>query len=660
MTRPRKKVVPKSAPESETMFRTVFEGAPVGLVLVRVDGKGPGTLLFCNRALCALMVRDAEVLLAGGVHGVWDADAAEDLTQMKALLAGELGSSEVAVEYERADGAGRLAVQGRVEIDPSGADSYAVVRFEDVTQRRIIAATRERERRQLIEAQQIGQCGSWEWDVPGDALVWSDELCRIHGLQAGDYPRSYDAFVATLHPEDRERVDATVRAAYGSGAPYAVEYRIVRPDGAVRFMDGRGRVVVDAGGIVVRMLGIAQDVTKSREVERTKREFTSIVSHELRTPLTSIRGSLGLLESGALGELSAKAQRMVEIAVRNTDRLVRLINDILDIEHIHSGEITMRRVWLDARELIEQSVEAVAALATDAGVTLVVDAEPADVCADPDRIIQTLTNLIGNAVKFSPRDSRVRLSCVERHDDVMFEVRDEGPGIAAGDLEAIFERFHQIDATDSRQKSGTGLGLAICRSIVQQHGGRIWAQSELGHGSTFRFTLPGPGSHARAPDAQPDDTAVDVVDLVDDGDTAAPVVLVCDDDESVVEVVVAMLEHGGFRTIAAETGQQAVARALAERPDAILLDLMMPGLDGCETAAALQEHSATRDIPIVILSGLDPNRAERPDGLIVDWLSKPIDARTLLAAVANATGLPAARDQQRKRLPAITPMRTAG
>jgi signal transduction histidine kinase len=243
------------------------------------------------------------------------------------------------------------------------------------------------------------------------------------------------------------------------------------------------------GGHVVGGVVVFKDISERRALERAKDEFTSVVSHELRTPLTSIRGSLGLLESGVLGPLPDEGQRMVEIAVQNTDRLVRLINDILDIERIGSGMIDMHREPCDGGELIARAVEVVGPVAAEARVTLIADARPAALLADPDRVLQTLTNLMSNAVKFSSEGSSVRVSSERRNGEVVFRVRDEGRGIPADKLDSIFERFHQVDASDSREKGGTGLGLAICRTIVEHHGGRIWVQSKLGAGSTFSFAL---------------------------------------------------------------------------------------------------------------------------------------------------------------------------
>lgn len=232
------------------------------------------------------------------------------------------------------------------------------------------------------------------------------------------------------------------------------------------------------------------DITERYEMERLKNEFISVVSHELRTPLTSIRGALGLLSGGILGKVSSKAKRMVEIATTNTDRLVRLINDILDIERIESGRVAMERDDLEVGDLVTQAAEAMQGLAEKEGIALKVSSASGSLWADSDRILQTLTNLLSNAIKFSSKGSTVWLKVTKQDNEMLFQVKDKGRGIPAEKLDHIFERFHQVDASDSREKGGTGLGLAISRGIVQQHGGRIWVESQLGKGSTFFFTLP--------------------------------------------------------------------------------------------------------------------------------------------------------------------------
>jgi signal transduction histidine kinase len=235
---------------------------------------------------------------------------------------------------------------------------------------------------------------------------------------------------------------------------------------------------------------VFRDLTRRRQMERMKSEFVSIVSHELRTPLTSIHGSLGLLASGLLGSTTEKGKRMLEIAVTNTDRLIRLLNDILDVEKLNSGSAEVRRRRCAAGELIHNAVEVMRPMAQKHGITIDVGESNGEIWADPDRIEQCLENLLSNAIKFSDAGGRVIVKAVANDNDLRFEVSDEGRGVPWSKQSSIFERFQQVDASDSRKKGGTGLGLAISRSIVEQHGGRIWVESELGKGSTFFFTVP--------------------------------------------------------------------------------------------------------------------------------------------------------------------------
>ncbi|MEC4983995.1 MAG: PAS domain-containing protein, partial [Oscillatoria sp. PMC 1076.18] len=277
-----------------------------------------------------------------------------------------------------------------------------------------------------------------------------------------------------------------------SGERVTFEFQEPEVNGKKRYVSITYIPDLDSNGNVIGFFGVAIDLSDRKAIEQMKDEFISVASHELRTPLTSIRGSLGLIATGRLGELSQQGQRMLEIAVNNTDRLHRLINDILDLARIESGRVDIVKENCNAVDLITQAVEAMQSMAQQENVTLELETEQSviDVFADPDQILQTLTNLISNAIKFSDSGEIVWLGISTQNEETLFSVRDTGRGIPADKLEAIFGRFQQVDASDSREKSGTGLGLPICREIVRRHGGKIWVESELGVGSTFYFTLP--------------------------------------------------------------------------------------------------------------------------------------------------------------------------
>ena len=296
---------------------------------------------------------------------------------------------------------------------------------------------------------------------------------------------------------------------------------ILTKAGEERCIAWNNTLLQDSHGTVVGTISIGEDITERQRVEKMKNEFISIVSHELRTPLTSIRGSLGLLATGVMDDEPIAMKRMIEIAATDTERLVRLVNDVLDLEKLESGKISLVRVWCNAADLMQRSIEVMQNSAQEAGVQLVVQPFSLEIRVDPDRIIQTLTNLLSNAIKFSPFGGTIWLSAVAEGNGeaggageageatphtphptphtphptphtphILFSVKDHGRGIPTDKLESIFNRFQQVDVSDSRDQGGTGLGLAICQSIVQQHDGQIWVESTWGRGSTFFFTLP--------------------------------------------------------------------------------------------------------------------------------------------------------------------------
>ncbi len=266
---------------------------------------------------------------------------------------------------------------------------------------------------------------------------------------------------------------------------------------------------------------LTSDISDRKAIERMKDEFLSVVSHELRTPLTSLHSALKILSTGRLGTLSRDGQQMLEIADENTERLVRLVNDVLDLQRIESGAVIIEKQFCDTADIMTQAVESMRAMANHNQVSLELELISVPIWANPDYLLQALTNLLSNAIKFSAPGSSVILSAQYPYplppkgtqhlsqntqgksipeasskpygaSDVLFQVQDQGQGIPADKLNQIFERFQQVDSSDSRKKGGTGLGLTICRKIVEQHDGSIWVKSKVGQGSTFFVSIPVP------------------------------------------------------------------------------------------------------------------------------------------------------------------------
>lgn len=366
------------------------------------------------------------------------------------------------------------------------------------------------------------------------------------------------------------------------------------------------------------IIAAVRDISERRRVEEMKSEFVSTVSHELRTPLTSIAGSLGLLAGGAAGPLPEKAARLIGIAQSNSQRLVRLINDILDIEKIESGELTLRRDPVEVRDLAGRSIDSVRGMADGMGVRVALaEGAAATVTGDLDRLIQVVVNLLSNAVKFSPRGGTVEVTAATVGPIIRLSVRDHGPGITESFRGRIFDKFAQADASDTRQRGGTGLGLAISREIAERHGGRLWFESVVGEGSTFHLDLP---MSAAGEGAAPGGSG--------------PRLLIVEDDADAAEVLRSILSEEGFRADVASTAREGLAVARGGDYAAALIDLQLPDGDGLGLIRALRSRPETRDLPVVVVSADVTRGIARGYSLeVLDWLEKPLEAERLRAAL---------------------------
>jgi PAS domain S-box-containing protein len=365
-----------------------------------------------------------------------------------------------------------------------------------------------------------------------------------------------------------------------------------------------------------------RDISQRYALDQLKDEFISTVSHELRTPLTSIRGALGLLTSGILGDVNEKAANLLRIALTNSDRLVRLINDILDLERIQSGREPLAFRTVQLADIVKQAIEDMQPMADAAGVKLIHDATRVEVVADPDRMLQVVTNLLSNAVKFSPPNSPVSVMLRPGVTGVILSVIDHGRGIPADKLETIFGRFQQVDASDARQKGGTGLGLAICRTIVLQHSGRIWAERNPVRGSTFRIFLPYEPAPVEAP-RHPGQI-----------ETGHGTVVLADANSDSRPRIAAQLARHGYSVIQAATVEQTILAA-RQGAHAILLDTSLDGMNGWEILPQLRRLDSASKIPVVLLSVEDPDSpSELPIGA-EGWVTKPTHDDALMTELAR-------------------------
>ncbi len=384
----------------------------------------------------------------------------------------------------------------------------------DVTAQKRAAQALARSQASLANAQRIAHLGNWDWDIRANELAWSDEIYRIFGVEPGAFEATYDAFLAFVHPADRDAVQRAVTGALDDGTEYAIDHRIVRPDGGERIVHEQAEVARDAAGRPLRMCGTVQDITelrraqaeaaaraadlaKERELSALKSDFVNSVSHELRSPLTAIVGYGELLEDQVAGPLNADQAGFVQRLGLAALQLQRLVDDLLDAARIDAGTFKLRLEPCDPGLQVREVLAQLAPQLDAAGLTLEADVVPAPrpVLCDSQRIGQVLTNLIGNAIKFTPKGGTITVRLRWDAAGARFEVRDTGVGIAPEDVPKLFQRFGQLAA--GKKRGGTGLGLAISKTIVVAHGGEIGVESAPGTGSTFWFSLP----HAPSPQA---------------------------------------------------------------------------------------------------------------------------------------------------------------
>ena len=405
------------------------------------------------------------------------------------------GEYQGTIPFLRKDGTERQIAFRSRRMDLPGSPSFVLTHGMDVTEQHEAAGELHliRRQRELILA--AVEDGIYGMDLEGKLSFMNPAAAKLLGYTV-DELRGQDIHDKIHHSHadgtQHSRGNCPILLAMRSREAIRIRDDVFwRKDGTTVPVEYVASPLMDEGQIAGMVVAF-QDISERRRLERMKDEFISTVSHELRTPLTSLRASLGLISSGSLDKRPEKQKQMLEVAIGNCDRLVRLVNDILDFDKVEKGSMPLHREVHKAGDILRRAADVEHDAALKAQITFRFDV-PAKltVNADLDRILQVLSELVSNAIKFSPPQTMIKLAAEPvGENQVCIIVEDQGRGIAQEKLDMIFERFQQGDASDSRALGGTGLGLAICRRIVQQHGGRIWAESEPGQGSRFLFTLP--------------------------------------------------------------------------------------------------------------------------------------------------------------------------
>jgi len=432
---------------------------------------------------------------------------------------------------------------------------------------------------------------------------------------------------------ERFRQDET--GALEAGQTLRFDQPALFPDGRQGWLYTLKAPFRDESGNITGVITYNRDITEQKRSAQLKNDFISTVSHELRTPLTSIRGSLGLIAAGVAGELPAKAANLVNIAHNNSERLVLLINDILDMEKIESGVITFKIKQAPVRQVLEQAIAASSNYMAESRIRIVLvdDAPRAEANIDPDRLHQVMANLLSNAIKFSDPGGAVTVKLQRREGGMLrISVIDQGAGIPEAFRSRIFGKFEQADASSTRKKGGTGLGLSIVKTIVEKLGGAISFETEEGKGTSFHVDLPEAHTQAEKP------VLVERRSRKRDGRLR---VLICEDEADIAAVIAALLDAEGFSSDVAPDIDTAKALLRSRDYVALTLDIKLAGESGIKLFHDIRASPVNPDISVIVISAVANEARRSLNGSavgIAEWLEKPVDSKRLHAALAKIVG----------------------
>jgi len=514
-------------------------------------------------------------------------------------------------------------------------------------------------RTSLAKAQRIAHLGSWDWDIQGGGLSWSNEIYRIFGLSPQAFGATYEAFLNAVYPDDRDSVIEAVNRAVYEKSPYSIEHRVRRPDGEIRHVHEQGEVIYDAAGEPLSMSGTVLDITERKQIEakvqalkaeadranKAKSDFLANMSHEIRTPMNAILG-MGYLVLKT--KLDHQQSDYLNKMMSSTRSLLRIINDILDFSKIEANKLEMENTPFALSNVME-SVANVIGASVDNKKLEVLFATGVDVpcvlMGDPLRLEQVLINLAGNAVKFTESGEVVVRADLENIDKdanavLKFTVQDTGIGMDHAHVATLFDAFRQADSSTTRRFGGTGLGMSISLRLVKMMGGAINVESEVGKGSTFTFT-----AH---------------FGVLDDSNTRRYVphdmegypALVVDDNQTSREILCEIMNAFGFKCTSVASGEAALAelrRAAATGEPfykVVLMDWMMDGLDGLETTQKVRADAALPAAPTIIMVtayGRDMVMEQAEQVGLDGFLLKPVTPSALFDTIMDVLGRKDAR-----------------
>lgn len=551
---------------------------------------------------------------------------------------GDIFPAEVSVGFFELDG--QKVIQGIIR---------------DITERkRAEVILRETEKR-LNQAQEVGKVGTWDWSPNTGELIWSNEIYRILGYTLNEVVPSFELFLEMVHPDDRELLNKSVEKALNNEEPYNIDCRIITNKGLERVANAQGEVIFDEKGQALQMLGTFQDITERKKSEEklkeakviadkandAKSEFLANMSHEIRTPMQAIIGMADFISETKLSPEQLESVTIMQSAGNN---LLEIINNVLDISRIEAGHIELENIEFDLTILLEMVMKICSYKTKEKNLKLTCKIEkgtPDGLIGDKVYLQQVLINLVGNAIKFT-KAGEVKVAVkVDPESDtedsesctLLFSVSDTGIGIPSDKLKEIFKYFTQVDSSSTRIYGGTGLGATISKNLVEKMGGRIWAESEVGKGSTFFFTV-----RFKVQEGKETSTQETVQKQKLPVDERPLSILLVEDTEDNILLIQMLLKKTPYTIDIAENGKIAVEKFISNAYHLILMDMEMPVMDGYKATKEIRkwERKNKKDTtPILSLTAhaLKEYEQKSVDAGCTAHINKPIKKKELLEAI---------------------------
>jgi PAS domain S-box-containing protein len=623
--------------ESEAQFRAMFEAAVVGQT--QADAV-TGVFTRVNQRFCEMTgYSEAELLQLRPRDLMHRADV---LGGLLPILEGHKDEVVREIRFLRKDGK-LIWVNAAVRLlrDEDNKPTQTIAVYSDITRRKRAEQHRQRILDGLSLAQHIVAGGIWDFDFANDEMYFSPAYYDLYGFRETD-GITFERWLKCIVLDDRDLVAGAIRQLYKSGTEWNMEFRIEHPARGQRWVASAGRIERNQEGRRIRFTGMDIDITERKAMEaqlqdyvrvlrdndRRKDEFLAVLGHELRNPLHAIRGAVDLLKILGMSEPESNETR--NIIDMQVNHMARLIDDLLDVSRLTLDKLELRKEELDLTDALGDALNATRSAVAERNLDLetAMPRHKFILYGDRVRLAQVFANLIGNAAKYTPERGRIRVTVSRDADSAVVSVRDNGIGITPESLERLYDLFYQAQPPLESIASGLGIGLTLARRLTELHGGTIEARSDgLGKGSVFSVRLP------LLKEKSPDE----VLNTADnDEQTTRHRILLVDDNQTTTTVFTMLLKNVGCEVAAANDGARALELTPSFKPDVIMLDLSMPGMDGYETCRRIREQPAGKNIVLLAVTGLggaETVKRAREAGFD-DVLVKPVRAADILRMTA--------------------------